>query len=169
MLAAAILMVQICNFSRADSQMLARAEAIAQKIYADAGIETVWSTADDPVHPAGFETSRITLQVYPGHPKRTNLREAFGVAMADPDPKRSFLANIFLGSIDEIAFSRTDETVLLGYVMAHEVGHLLGLPHTPGTIMSESWAAKDILKMQAGRVQFTAAQSTQLRTAVERR
>lgn len=159
------LRVQVCNFSRADHKMLTQAEAIACKLFRDAGIETVWVTADDPAHPGKPEPSKLTMQVYPGHPKRADARDAFGMAMTDDNTTASFLADVFLGTIEEVATTRTDETVLLGYVMAHEAGHLLGETHAPDSIMAESWNARDIPRMEAGRVRFSATQAGRLRAA----
>jgi hypothetical protein len=160
------LRVQVCNFSRVDSQMLLQAEAIACKAFRDAGIETVWFTASDPSNPGRPEPSRLTVQVFPGRSQRSDVKDAFGIAMTDESPATSWLADIFWGTIEELVTTRTDETVLLGYVMAHEAGHLLGETHAPNTIMAESWNAHDIPRMVAGRVRFSATQASRLRAAV---
>jgi len=82
------------------------------------------------------------------------------------NPTAAFLADVFLGSSEEVVTTRTDETFLPGYVMAHEAGHLLGEIHAPDSIMAESWNARDIPRMEAGRVRFSAAQAGRLRAAV---
>jgi hypothetical protein len=163
------LSVQVCNFSRADREMLLQAEAIACEVFRDAGIETVWFTASDAFHPGAPEPSRLTMQIFPGRSKRGDVRDAFGIAMTGDASTPSWLADVFWGNIEEVATTLTEETVLLGYVMAHEAGHLLGEQHTPSTIMAESWNASDISRMKAGRVRFSATQVGRLRAAVSLR
>ena len=163
------LSVQICNFSRADRKMLTQAEAIASGLFRDAGIAIVCFISDNPGRFGKLEPSRLTIQIFPGRSKRTDLKDAFGVAMTDDNSMASFLADIFLGAIEEVATARIDETVLLGYAIAHEAGHLLGEMHAPGTVMAESWSARDIPHMRAGRVRFSAIQAARLRTAVRLR
>lgn len=154
------LAVQICNLSRADGRLLSRAEAVAARVYSDAGIESSWLTVEKP------EPLELTIQVNPGLSQRSDRKDAFGIAMTDSDPARSFLADVFLGNIEELATSRTDEAFLLGYVMAHEVGHLLGLPHVAQTVMAESWKSRDLPRMAAGLVRFSPNQAERLRAAL---
>jgi hypothetical protein len=154
------LAVQVCNLSRADDKLLSQAEAVAGRVFSDAGIETAWLTTDKP------EPARLTVQINPGRSHRSDRRDAFGIALTDTDPSRSFLADVFLGNIEELATTRTDEAFLLGYVMAHEVGHLLGLGHAPQTVMADGWNARDIPRMQAGRVRFSLIEAERMRAAV---
>jgi hypothetical protein len=154
------LVVQVCNLSRADGRLLSQAEAVAGRVFSQAGVETAWLTADKP------EPDKITVQINPGHSHRSDRKDAFGIAMTDTDPSRSFLADVFLGNIEELATTRTDEAFLLGYVIAHEVGHLLGLRHAPQTVMADGWNARDIPRMQAGRVRFSLSQAEWIRATV---
>ena len=160
------LVVDVCNFSRADQRMVAQGEAIASQIFKGAGVETVWFTADDPAHPGKSSAARLLLQVFPGRSKRFDMKDAFGITMSAADQTAPSLADVFFGNIEDVATTRTDETFLLGYVMAHEVGHILGLTHVPDTIMAEGWTARDIPRMEAGRVRFSSSQAERLRAAV---
>lgn len=154
------LVVQVYNLSGADDKLLTKAEAVAGRVFSDAGVETTWLTVDKP------EPARLTVQINPGRSHRFDRRDAFGIALTDTDPSRSFLADVFWGNIEELATTRTDEAFLLGYVMAHEVGHLLGLGHAPQTVMADGWSARDIPRMQAGRVRFSLSEAERLRAAV---
>lgn len=157
------LMVRICNFSRADSEMLSQAEAVARRIFQDAGIETEWVTASDP---GKLDPSTLTVQIFGGRAKRSGMKDAFGTAFTGGTESTSFLADVFFGNIEETATTRKEAAVLLGCVMAHEIGHLLlGVAHTPDTIMAESLGRRDMLLMEAGRVRFNARQAERLRAA----
>jgi hypothetical protein len=158
--------VQVCNFSHAGSQMLVQAEAIACKTLRDAGMGSAWFTASDPFNPGRPEPSKLTVQIFPGRSQRSDVKDAFGIAMTDEKPNGILAGGYFWGAIEEVASTRTDETVFLGYVMAHEAGHLLGETHAPNTVMSESWNAHGIPRMEAGRVRFSAAQTGRLRAVV---
>ena len=154
------LVVQVCNLSRADGRLLSQAEAVAHRVYSDAAVETSWLTVEKP------EPFQLTIQISPGRSQRQDRKDAFGVALTESDPIRSFLADVFLGNIEELATTRLEEATLLGFVMAHEVGHLLGLPHAPQTVMADEWSARDIPRMAARRVRFSPSQAERLRAAI---
>lgn len=154
------LVVQVRNLSHADSRVVSQAEGVAGRVFSEAGIQTAWVTTDKPA------PRKLTIQINRGRSNRSEWKDSLGIAITDDDPARSFLADVFFGNIEEIATTRTDEAFLLGYVMAHEVGHLLGLPHAPQTVMAESWNGRDIRRMEAGRIRFSASEAERLYRAV---
>jgi hypothetical protein len=156
--------VQVRNYSRADGEIVAAGEAIAGRAFKDAGIWIVWFASSSQIDLG--RPSKLTLQIFQGHSGRPDLKDALGSAMTDTNPEASFLADIFLGNIEENAVTRTDETVLLGFVMAHEIGHLLGAPHERGTIMVEGWRPGDFRRMRLGSLRFSEKQAERLRAAV---
>jgi len=161
------LTVRVCNFSRADDEMLSQAETFARRIFEDAGIETDWITANDP---GKLDPSMLTVQIFEARSKRADTKDAFGAAFITRKKQASFLADVFFRNIEEEATTRKEAAVLLALVMAHEVGHLLlGAAHRPGTIMTESLSIRDVPLMLAGRVRFNPAQSERLCLAVSLR
>jgi hypothetical protein len=157
------LTVRMCNFGIVDSDILFRAAAEARRIFQDAGVDTEWVTAADPRR---LDPSILTVQLFGGHSRRSEAKDAFGMAILTKE-KLPFLADIFFGTIEDVASTRTEEAILLGHVMAHEVGHLLlGTEHTSGTIMSAGLGSRDLPDMEAGRLRFSRRQSERLRAAV---
>ena len=60
---------------------------------------------------------------------------------------------------------------LLGYVMAHEIGHLL-LPagsHDTQGLMRPEWAVRELTSVDVLKLEFSQFQASQIRRAVERR
>jgi hypothetical protein len=160
------LIVRVCNFSSADNRVLFEAEAIARRIFQDAGVDTEWAGADTA---RKLDPSRLTVQIFPGRSRRDDLKDAFGVAMIDRTTV-PFLVDVFFGTIEEKASTRNEAALILGHVMAHEVGHLLlGAAHTPDSIMAGELCDRDLPLMKAGRLRFSKSQSERLRAAVARR
>ena len=59
---------------------------------------------------------------------------------------------------------------ILGYAMAHEIGHLLGLDAHPDLgIMSVAWGPTDLLNLAYGDLAFTPQQAAVIRFEVELR
>jgi hypothetical protein len=66
----------------------------------------------------------------------------------------------------ETAGSPPDLT--LGYAMAHEIGHMLGLGHRSGGIMTASFTSHDPRMATAGWLNLARADARELRAAVSR-
>jgi len=54
----------------------------------------------------------------------------------------------------------------LGYVMAHEIGHLMGLGHRPGGIMTAAFSRQDLHRAASGSLTFAPDDARELRQAV---
>jgi hypothetical protein len=65
---------------------------------------------------------------------------------------------------------RGDSGVLLGFVMAHELGHLLlGAGHTPDGVMQAAWSQKQMDALRQRWLRFTEEGAARIRRALESR
>ena len=65
---------------------------------------------------------------------------------------------------------RGDSGVLLGFVMAHELGHLLlGAGHTPDGVMQAAWSQKQMDALRQRWLRFTQEGAARIRRALESR
>jgi hypothetical protein len=63
-----------------------------------------------------------------------------------------------------------DSGVLLGFVMAHELGHLiLGAGHTPDGVMQASWGQKQMDALRQRWLRFNEQSAGRIRHALEAR
>lgn len=53
--------------------------------------------------------------------------------------------------------------LVLGCILAHEIGHLMGLPHSRSGVMKANLGPDEILQAAIGRLWFTAQDSRVLR------
>src|SRR5262245_36009683 len=66
------LIVRVRNFSRADGETIAQAEAVARRIFQDAGVEIDWMIAGDL---DTLDRSTLTVQIFGARSKRTGLKD----------------------------------------------------------------------------------------------
>ena len=58
---------------------------------------------------------------------------------------------------------------MIGLTVAHEVGHALGLPHSPWGVMKARPSIDDVVAFRRGLLAFTPREALQMRTAIATR
>ena len=62
-----------------------------------------------------------------------------------------------------LAMPRHDD--LVGAIVAHEIGHLLGIRHAPSGLMRASLEADDMIALRRGKLRFSPAEAGRMRIA----
>jgi hypothetical protein len=175
------LTLRVYNYARIDSESLARSEKVADAIFGNVGIETVWvdcptSKANWQAYPAcqsHMGTTDLVLKILPRHMamKLRRHTESLGLGQACPETEPACELSVFYHRIDELATKGYKEDRILGYVIAHEVAHvLIGPGHSEEGIMRGEWTPPDLQRISWGLpLNFTGDQSKRLRDTVLRR
>ncbi len=176
------LTVRVYDYAGVPAKVMTAAENEARRLLRRAGIETEWSGC--PKNPN--ERDR-----YPNCREPLGEGDVFLHVMAQPvegyhvtssgfgstlQPGRGGSAEhvyAFYGRVKETAgkVEQLPPATLLGYVIAHEIGHLLLGPdnHSSRGIMRAHWGREDLEQMQSGKLAFLEEQAATMQAALQRR
>ena len=161
-LAMRVLVVTVAGVVSPD--VLMRAQSETARVYSAIRLRLVWGGDPSPL------LSLLTIHIIP-HPDAWSERvsaTALGAAPAADDGVGR-LAYAFLQRIEALAqLHRIDPAKVLGYVMAHELGHLLLArgAHSSTGIMSGRWEQFEIHSMERSSLTFTNDQARLIRSTV---
>jgi len=171
--------VFVYNYAGVPAETLARAEREAARIYNRTGIQTEWLgcplTPDEalryPTCQLPVSPTRLALRVLSrSMSDRFRLSQAtIGSALLREDGGFGMIAQVCALCSEELAKGDTAMYgVILGHVMAHELGHLLlgAGCHAPTGLMHVPWYKKDFESMAQGALRFTAWEGVKIRREV---
>jgi hypothetical protein len=160
----ATISVLLLNQAEAGPDTLVRAKAEATRIYRGLGITLAWTDADEAVD--FLFTVKVVAKVMTG--KGIDDR-AMGVA-AGTRERRGTLAYAFYTRIEDVTRAiGADIGIILGHVIAHEIGHLL-LPydsHARSGLMQGGWDQEQARRAEMGLVTFTPDEAALIRRRLE--
>ena len=160
------LRVLVCNDARVPQSVLGWAQQITSRIFRNAGIELVWIACPaDNETPATYPDCRgpfglqdLVVRIRQDAIGEVSLQgDVFGLALIAKDGGFSRQAYVFFGRLENLAWGnvqkaswgqlvshippRAYSSVMLGVVLAHELGHLLlgSNSHSNQGIMRPSW------------------------------
>jgi hypothetical protein len=177
-----VISVLTYNYAKVSAGLLARAKAEASRAFRRVGIQTELPDCPGPAaeareYPACHAGTRSTLLVVSIIPRTMAVPGLdspleLGAALLDnPHPFASY-AYVFFDRVKQRAeIKNCDLAILLGYAMAHEIGHLLLGPeaHSSKGIMSPAWSKTELDQAQTGELNFTPAQAEKMRIQINRR
>lgn len=158
--------VLVHNSRPAPLNTLARAEREAGDVLATAGVEVVWldcqvgSSPSDSAGPCKKSPGGdvVELRILAGHPQNRFLETISGVAVAPA------LAGVYYDDIPHLQLdedSESNRAIVLGCVIAHEIGHLLlgSRSHSAGGIMQTQWGTEQLQLALMGKLLFSFKES----------
>jgi hypothetical protein len=171
--------IDIYNYAGVSLETLARAEQETARVYRHAGIAAVWLNC--PLTEQELAFNRACDR--PGAPTRFILRflskamarkfplsgDIFGFAVTSLNGGFGVVANVFADRVQEMTADAELEKVILGHVIAHELGHLLlgEVAHTTGVgIMHVPWKTKELQQAKQGVLLFLPEQTARIREQV---
>ena len=152
--------VAICNLGQVPAAVLEHAEAEAAYVFQPMDVEIHWMDC-------GAEVGAADARLRPDFMARVQTGghitkagpvslDAMGRAFMDA-AGYGFMVDTYYGAIRDLTtsfpFAGSDQ--LLGYAIAHELGHLLiGAGHRPNGIMRASWSKPELEALNHRRLKF---------------
>ena len=163
--------VSVCTRGRLDPRVELGAEAAAAALFRSMDIEIVWAKCeaglegDDAVQQHSF-----TLRFRDGRPfiRPAAGNDTLGEAFLQAD-EGGFIVEVYYQAVKTLAADKGAElTTLLGFVMAHELGHLLlGPGHAAHGVMRAAWDRTDLEAIRRGCMKFSALEAAGMRRVLQ--
>jgi hypothetical protein len=168
------LVLGLFDHARVPKEVLARAKAETSRIYRALGVSLVWGDAFDSSVRAQVSVNIVSKPSDSGSALPDSLAtkaadsRVLGVAPGHKD-RLDLAVWAFYERIEDTApLLGLDSGLLLGHVIAHEIGHLF-LPydsHSPTGLMRAGWDRNQAANAAFGSLQFTHGQSALIRRSV---
>ncbi|MGO4882647.1 MAG: hypothetical protein ACLP59_17790 [Bryobacteraceae bacterium] len=168
MSAAERMTVSVCTRGRLDQKAVAAAEDHAAALYRSIDIQIAWARCEIGLEgDAALQQHWFTVRLHDGKPFITpnpTALDTLGEAFLSFDDK-GYLAEVYYQSVSAFATNRQIKfPALLGYVLAHELGHLLlGPGHAPQGVMRQSWDLRDLVAIRQNNLKFGPAEAARMR------
>jgi hypothetical protein len=161
----------IYDYAHVRTETLAAAENTVSEIFGHANVQLIWrdgfvyaAERYGVLNPAPEDPATLVVKLQP-----ESQRVLYGVRSVCAGIGFPSGAIVFVRSFD--SRSTISEATRLGYVVAHELGHMLLGPnaHTLAGIMRGTWLAEDWEKAAQGALGFSRGQNKQIRMWIDQR
>jgi hypothetical protein len=154
-----VLNVAVCDQAGLDTQTWTIARNQAVRIFEHAGIKLIWSDGGPGRRKCGMFSPNddFTVVVAATSPKWWTNSDAMGAAPEKTERAYVFYNAVqqFIGTYRRLEGKDAIAGIMLGYVIAHELGHLLIPENAHGFgIMSPNWRYEEWRKVVAGTFWF---------------
>lgn len=161
-----VLTVRVYNYADVSPTTLKVAAREARGVFSRAGIETRWAICASPNWPSDDVCSRVAtsldlrVRIVPDDSGRLR-HDQFGAALVPAEGRLGIHASIFWDRVSQYAVRwQAPEGLLLGHLIAHELGHLLlgADSHQPGGqasgIMAGVWGREQTARATRAGLRF---------------
>ncbi len=158
------------NYAAVPDRVLEQAEKSAAAVFRRAGIDTVWASGPLSRSEVQDERSvgpRLYLRILP--PSMSERMPAKPTCMGFTQSWSPPVANVFYDRAQKVVRGRAlDLGVILGHLIAHEIGHLLigEEAHSPSGIMSIPWTPRHARSASRGQLLFTPKEAASMRAKI---
>jgi hypothetical protein len=166
--------ISVCNFGEASQRAVTSAETEVSAFFRAAKVSVVWKSCDDLPGTTPPNVRWFVLRVRDVKPLWLPVTSASLDVMG-----RAFVGESGEGDIADAYFEaikdfagqyRADASTLLGYVIVHELGHLLlGPGHVPTgvNVMRAKWSPDDLRALKQRWLRFSKPQEASIHLALQ--
>ncbi len=167
--------VRVFNYAGVAERIVAAAKKQAGRVLRDVGVHALWidcptSLAELQINTACRGSAASTELVIRIAPRSQNPRYRLGFAALPTEKgKVASQASVFFEAAEQLATGHpTSMAQMLGYILAHEIGHLLlgEGSHSGKGIMRTPWRKQEMERAAEGRLGFTAKQAKRMKANV---
>jgi hypothetical protein len=165
--------LRVVAYPGIDASTVTLAKTIATDILGSGHITAEWPD-DDRLDTNGCECVRVTVRLLPF--RKVTDSDVSG-EIAEDGRTRARIAVVYMRRIADLVtafrmspIARSDPRLatlepghLCGLAIAHEVGHILGLPHASSGVMKAEPGLEDVLKLRESRLTFLAPEVANMR------
>ncbi len=172
--------LHVYDYAQVEEKDLARARDEVSRVLQRIGIEAAWLNCPVPgmerqnAQECRSTAGALVLRILPRAMAERAGRDkgSLGFAQLADDGAPTYEASVFYHLVASRAVElRCARGVILGYTLAHEIGHLLlgTNSHAPDGIMRAHWTEEELRLASAGRVSFFPQQGAKMRAEVAAR
>ena len=165
--------VAVCNLGDVRESVVTGAKAETELVYRSAGVQIVWHGCDAFPPPAGqTQDPWFVIRLRTDKPPLTVGPASLDVmGKAFVEDAGGYMADAYFQAVEATSEKHHgDSGVLLGFVMAHELGHLLlGAGHTPDGVMQAAWGQRQMDALRQRWLKFNEENATRIRRVLDTR